>query len=119
MAFLTYWVNQVEERRISMLGRMLGVNFTAGEIRSWSKAGSERDYKDKDNVLIPLSLIMKPELRDNLIKMVGGESMPLPKGYRKSRNEVVVDMGKVTPEEFIEFVKNKTPPKSQLASNRG
>jgi hypothetical protein len=111
LVFLAFWVNEVEASKAKMLGRMLGVNFTAGEIRSWSKDGAAKDYGDQDNVLVPLALVLKPELRDSLIKMVGGQAMPLPKEYRKGKNEIVVDMGKVSPQEFIEFVKNKTPPK--------
>ena len=119
LVFLAFWVNQLEEKRALLFGRMLGVNFTAGEIRSWAKEGGERDYKDQDNVLIPLSLIMKPELRDGLVKMVGGNSMPLPKDYRKGKNEIVVDLGKVTPEEFMEFVKNKKLPNPPSYQNKG
>lgn len=87
------------------IGKLIGACFTAGEIRSWGKRGQSSEYKNDDKVLVPLSLILKPEFKEGLIKFVGGDMMPLPDGYAKAKNEVVVDMGKVSPEEFMNWVK--------------
>ena len=117
LAFLAFWVREVEEERMRTMGRFMGVNFTAKEIRTWSDSASNKDYRDDDNVLVPLALVLKPELKESLIKLVGGSSMPLPDGYRKAPNEVVVDLGRVSPEEFIEFVKSRRLPEVSL--NKG
>jgi hypothetical protein len=102
-AFLFFWVKEVEEERLRSLNRFLGVNFTAGEIRTWAaKEGKGGAFKDSDQIFIPLSIAIRPELRDGLMKLVGG--VRLPEGYIKKPNEVVVDMGQVTPQEFIDFV---------------
>jgi hypothetical protein len=103
--FLYFWVKEVENSRMLQIGKLMGVCFTAGEIRSWGKKGQQGEYKDEDKVLVPLSLILKGEFKEGLIRHVGGDMMPLPPGYRKGKNEVVVDMGKVSPEEFINWVK--------------
>jgi len=87
--------------------RYLGVQFTAGEIRRWSAAGKGKEYLDEDPVLLPLALSLRPELQQALIKMVGGEGVALPAEYRKGQNEIVVDLGKVSPGEFMAFFKKK------------
>lgn len=104
--FLHYWVKEVENTRMMQIGKLIGACFTAGEIRSWGKTGQTGEYKDTDKVLVPLSLILKPQFKEGLIRFVGGDAMPLPDGYTKGAREVVVDMGKVSPQEFMDWVKN-------------
>jgi hypothetical protein len=106
MDFIYFWVKEVENTRMMQIGKLIGACFTAGEIRSWGKAGPASEYKNEDRVLVPLSLILKPEFKEGLIKFVGGDMMPLPPGYAKAKNEVVVDMGKVSPKEFMDWVKS-------------
>lgn len=105
-AFLYFWVQERNKQQILELGRLLGAFFTAGEIRAWG-SNDKGTYRDEDPILIPLSLAIKPELRDGLRKMVGG--VALPEGYAKGANEVVVDLGQVSTQEFIEFIEKHRP----------
>lgn len=114
-AFLFFWVRELQDDRMTALNRFLGVNFTAGEIRQWAaKIDTKGAYKDSDNVFVPLSIAIRPELREGLVKLVGG--VRLPDGYVKKPHEVVVDLGQVSTQDFIDFVnKNRktgqpTPP---------
>src|SRR5208282_4193376 len=104
--FIFFWVKETENSKMFQLGKLLGACFTAGEIRSWGKKGQSNEYNNDDKVLVPLSLILKPDFKEGLIKFVGGDMMPLPDGYTKAKNEVVVDMGKVSPQEFMDWVKS-------------
>lgn len=103
--FIYFWVKEVENSRMMQIGKLIGACFTAGEIRSWGRKGTNSEYKDEDKVLVPLSLILKPDFKEGLIRFVGGDMMPLPDGYHKAKNEIVVDMGKVSPQEFMNWVK--------------
>lgn len=99
---------------MTQVGRMLGVFFKAGEVRTWKKTeGTGPGYGDEDDILIPLSFMLRPEAREGIQKLVGAEGLALPDGYRKQGGEIIVDLGKVTPEEFQAFVdKNRVnPPK--------
>jgi hypothetical protein len=104
--FLSYWTREREYDQMQQLGRLMGVFFNAGEVRSWKADGGERasSLEDEDNLLIPLSFMIRPEGREAIQKMVGTGGLALPKGYRQAPGEVVVDLGKVSPEEFKSFV---------------
>lgn len=103
-SFLYFWCREIERERNQEFGRLLGAHFTAGEVRRWQTgSGDKGTYADEDVLFIPLSLAMKPELREGLTRMVGG--VRLPTDYKKAANEVVVDMGQVSPEAFKEFVR--------------
>ena len=72
------------------------------------------DYKKDDMVFLPLALALRPELRDMLIKMVGGDGgLAMPRDYQGQRNEVMVDLGKVSHQEFLDFVQKKILPRSK------
>lgn len=102
-AFLFFWVQESRRDQMRDVGRLLGANFSAGEIRMWSKGGNDKGvYQDEDIIFLPLSLSIKPELREGLMKMVGG--MPTPKGYRPGANEVLVDLGQTTVDQFKDFI---------------
>jgi len=105
--FLEYHLRKLDHEKMESFARYLGVQFTAGEIRQWGGTGKGRDYLDADPILMPLTLALRPELQQALIKMVGGQGVPLPAEYQRGKNEVVVDLGKVTPDEFMAFFKNK------------
>lgn len=104
-------VQEFWKGRIKDLGKLLGAYFTVGEVREWSRKDSGGSFRDEDPIFLPLSLSIKPELREGLMKMVGG--MPLPKEYRKAENEVVVDLGQVTAKEFIEFIEQNRNPNAK------
>jgi len=111
-AFAYFWIKEVENEHMNQLGRLLGTSFRAGEIRSWaSKGGSPPDYKNSDKVLVPLSFGIRPELRDSLIKLVGQDGMILPGDYKRQKYERVVDLSKVSPQEFKDFLTKKQLPK--------
>lgn len=104
--FLSYYLREKEYDQMEQLGRLLGVMFKAGEVRSWKQSGDSGDgFDDEDNVLVPLTFQLRPETREGIQKMVGSDGLAMPKGYRRADGEYVVDMGKVTPEEFIAWVK--------------
>lgn len=103
-AFLFFWVRENEREKNQEFGRMIGAHFTAGDIRAWG-TGDKGIYRDEDPIFMPLSLALRPELREGLSRMVGG--VRLPSDYKKKANEVVVDMGQVTPKEFIDFVEKR------------
>ena len=116
--FLYFWVKEVENERLNSLGRSLGTTFTAGEIRSWKASGSgSPEYKDQDKVFVPLALTFQPELREGLLKLVGMGGMKLPSDYKRGAREVVVDMSKVTPAEFLAFLGKGILPKTPEAEN--
>lgn len=103
--FLAFWLREREADQMSQAGRMLGVLFKAGEVRAWKKEGTgDSGYDDEDDVLVPLSFMIRPEGREGLQKLVGSSGLSLPTGYRKQNGEIIVDLGKVTPEEFQAFV---------------
>jgi hypothetical protein len=111
-AFLYFWVKEVENERLGQIGRLLGTTFSAGEIRSWGKKnGESAEYKNADKVLVPLAFAIRPEFREGLMRMVGSAGMVLPSGYKKAPNEVVVDLSKVSPQEFLDFFGQKKLPK--------
>jgi len=115
LQFRYFWVKEVERDRMLQLGKMIGATFTAGDIRKWSlqNAGTP-DYKKDDMVFLPLALALRPELRDMLIKMVGGDGgLAMPRDYQGQRNEVMVDLGKVSHQEFLDFVQKKILPRSK------
>jgi len=113
LQFRYFWAKEVERERMLQLGKMVGSTFTAGEIRKWSAQGEgSNDYKKDDMVFLPLALALRPELRDILIKMVGGDGgLAMPRDYQGQRNEVMVDLGKVSHQEFLDFVQKKILPK--------
>jgi hypothetical protein len=114
-AFLLYWIQQQERDRALTMGQLLGVSYTVGELRSWKekKEADTVNLPDDYRITLPLTLLLKPELREGLIKtFVSG--MSLPPEYRKGEHEVVVDLSKVTTEEFKAFFKNKQMPKTSL-----
>lgn len=117
-AFLAYWVRQARQEQMSEVGKLLGVFFSVGEIRRWGAqdSGKEHTYRDEENILIPLSIVLKPELREGLKKMVGG--LALPDGYKKGAKEVVVDLGGVSPEDFMYFAKHGRLPDKTLADRQ-
>ena len=118
-AFLYFWTKEVENERLGQIGRLLGTTFEAKEIRSWSKGGSG-EYKDSDKVLVPLAMAIRPDYREGLMKLVGGGGMALPLDYKKKPNEVVLDMSKVSPQEFLDFFgKKKIPNIPQPESEQG
>ncbi len=104
-AFLYHSVQKHQAEQMREFGRALGVYFTAGEIRSWTKGeGGKVYYEDSDGLTLPLSLTLKPELRDHLTKLVSGT--PLPRGYVKGDKEVVVDLGRVTTQQFRQVLED-------------
>lgn len=110
LEFLYFWVREVENERTMHLGKLLGTAFRAGDIRDWAKKGEQTTYKKNDVVLMPLTLALRPDLREALIRMVGAAGLALPKGYTPTQNEQVVDLGQVSPQEFIDFVQKKKLP---------
>ena len=118
-AFLYFWTKEVENERLGQIGRLLGTTFEAKEIRSWAKDGSG-EYKDSDKILVPLAMALRPDYREGLMKMVGGSGMALPADYKKKTNEIVVDLSKVSPQEFLDFFgKQKLPKIPQLRPPEG
>lgn len=104
-AFAAYWIKEQQYDQMQQIGRMLGVMFSAGEVRGWRAAGEGGEgYDDEDSVLVPMTFMLRPESRDGVQKMVGSEGLALPKGYKKRDGELIVDLGKVSPEEFKAFV---------------
>lgn len=110
-SYLFFWVREREFDQMQQISRMLGVMFKAGEVRSW-KEGSGDSLDDEDHLFVPLTFMLRPEAREGVKKMVGN-GLPLT-DYRKAPNEVVVDLGQVSPEEFKEFVQKHRvkPPES-------
>lgn len=107
--FIAYWMRQKEYDQMEQFGRLMGVLFNAGEVRSWSNnkaTKSPTGFEDEDTILVPLSFMLRPESRESIQKMVGTDGMALPEGYRKREGEIVVDLGKVSPEEFKAFVES-------------
>lgn len=102
--FLNYWIREREYDQVGQMGRLLGVMFQAGEVRSWREGGGGEGYDDEDNILVPLTFALRPEAREAIRKMVGSDGMKLPEGYQKQSGEFVVDLGKVSPQDFIDFV---------------
>ena len=101
----------MENERVAQLGKLLGTNFTAGEIRSWGMSKNKsQDFENNSDILVPLSFSFRPEFRDNLIKMVGHDGMLLPSDYKRQKNEMVVDLSKVSPQEFKDFLTKKKIP---------
>lgn len=117
-AFLAYWVREARREQMAEMGKLLGVFFSVGEIRSWGApdSGKPTVYKDNENILVPLSIVLKPELREGLKKMVGG--LALPDGYKKGAKEVVVDLGGVSPDDFMYFAKHGRLPDHVLADRQ-
>lgn len=112
--FLMYWQRQKEFDQMEQFGRLLGVLFNAGEVRGWnSTEDTPFGMDDEDNLLIPLSFMLRPESREGIQKLIGQRSgLSLPKEYKQKAGEIVVDLGKVSPEEFKAFVeKNRVGPK--------
>lgn len=93
---------------MEQIGRLLGVLFSAGEVRGWAKQseGPIMGMSDEDTLLVPLSFMIRPESREGIQKMVGQQGLSLPEGYKRKDGEVVVDLGQVTPEEFKQFVES-------------
>lgn len=115
--FLAFWVREREYDQMQQLGRLMGVFFNAGEVRKWKGEGGKPDgsgFEDEDNILVPLAFMLRPEARESIQKMVGQDGLALPQGYRRKEGEVVVDLGKVSKEEFLEFVE-----KNRVGSLRG
>lgn len=111
--FMAYWIREREYDQMQQLGRLLGVFFNAGEVRGWKGQGETGagGYDDTDNLLVPLSFMLRPEARDGIQKMVGSAGLALPKEYKVRNGEIVVDLGQVDPKEFIEFVnRNRVVP---------
>jgi hypothetical protein len=103
--FLAFWSREKEFDQMQQIGKLMGVFFNAGEVRSWKgEGGSATGFEDGDNVLVPLTFMLRPESREAVQKIVGLDGLALPPGYRKGAKEMVVDLGKVTPEEFKAFV---------------
>ena len=118
LEFLYFWAREVENEKMLAVGKLLGTYFVAEEIRSWAKANSGTNlYKDKDKVLVPLSLALRPELKEALIKLVG--NMPLPQDYKKGDKEIVIDLSRVSPEDFQYFMKHKRLPDATLEAMQG
>jgi hypothetical protein len=100
--FLHHWVRKVEKDRFQQLGRLMGVLFTAGEIRTWNKGEGKGVFADQDPVSVPLTIAFRPELRDGLMRLVGG--LTKPKDVKFGENEVVIDLGATSIEDFKAFV---------------
>jgi hypothetical protein len=110
-AFLYYWVQEVERNRFIQLGRTLGTYFQAGDIRRWARLAQGQGYdefEDSDPISIPLTLALKPELKDWMIKLTSG--LGTPQGYTKGKHEVLVDMGRFTKEEYVDFLTKRIIP---------
>jgi len=106
--FLVFWLREKEFDQMEQIGRLLGVMFTAAEVRSWKEAGNEGSGppENHEKIFIPLSFMLRPEAREGLRKSIGKDGLALPQGYRTKEGEVVVDLGKVTVEDFKAFVEN-------------
>jgi hypothetical protein len=117
-AFIAYWVRESRREQMSEIGKLLGVFFSVGEIRKWGGPDTgNHTYRDDENILIPLSIVLKPELREGLKKMVGG--LALPDGYKKGAQEVMVDLGGVSPDDFMYFAKHgRLPDATSLGSSQ-
>ena len=99
---------------MQQLSRLLGVMFIAEEVRGWkSGEGGDGIMEDDDKIFIPLSFMLNPEAREGIRKLVGSEGLA-PSGYVKRPGEIMVDLGKVTPEEFKAFVE-----KNRVQQQRG
>ena len=113
LQFRYFWIKEVERERMLQVSKQLGTAFTAGEIRNWAKQGAGGgQYRKNDLVWLPLTLALRPDLREMLLKLVGGDGLAMPKGYRAKKNEVMVDLGQVTHQEFLDFVQHKILPKA-------
>jgi hypothetical protein len=101
--FLYFWYRQHEMDKAEQLGRMLGVMFNVGEVRGWDESeGPSLGLMDHETLLIPLSFMLNGEARGNLKKMVGTESQMASK--ERKEGQVLVDLGKVSPEDFKAFI---------------
>lgn len=111
--FIYFWIREHERQQLQQLGRLLGVSFEAHEVRGWAKqGGAATRYKDHDAVLMPLTLALRPELREALIKMVGLNGMSAPEGYQKRDGEFMVNLGDIPIEEFKNFLQYGVEPPS-------
>lgn len=105
---MAFWARESRKEFIQEIGKLLGVFFKAGDIRKWKDDGGSGAYQDNDDILIPLSIALRPEMREHLQKMVGG--MALPDGYKKGKFEQVVDLGRLPIEDFKYFLKHRKLP---------
>lgn len=116
MDFIIFHHRKQGDAQLMALGKLLGTSFPAGEIRSWgnekSNSGSV-SYKDTDNVVMPLSLVLKPELREHLKKIVGN-TLRIEGGYKPKEGEQVVSLGQVSTEDFRYWLKHRTLPEATL-----
>ncbi len=116
MDFIIHHHKQFEDSRILSFAKLLGASFTAGEIRSWSKqssGGEAKIYKNHENVVVPLSLVLKPELREQLKKMVGNTIQPAG-DYVPKEGENVIHLGQVSTEDFKYWLRNRKLPEETL-----
>lgn len=112
LQFRYFWAKEVERERMMQVAKMIGTAFTAGEVRKWAEQGDgTREYKKNDLIYMPLTLALRPELREMLIKMVGADGLMMPKDYQGRKNEIMIDMGQVSHQEFRDFVEKKILPK--------
>lgn len=118
LEFIYFWAREAENEKMMALGKLLGTYFLAEEIRSWARPGNGSNlYKDKDKVLLPLSIALRPELKEALVKLVG--HMPLPQDYKKGTKEVVIDLSRVSTEDFKYFMEHKRLPEATLEAMQG
>ena len=106
--FRAYWVRESRKEFVQDLGRLLGVMFKAGDIRNWKDGGPAHIYQDEEDILVPLSIALRPELRDGLRQMVQG--LAAPSDYSKKKGEIMVDLGRVSAEDFKYFLQHKRLP---------
>jgi hypothetical protein len=107
LSFLYFWVKKFQMEQEHKMGRILGTRWTVREIRQAGKKNNpgqgSKTYKDDEEINIPLSLAINPELLEGLVTLVGGAKVGGGE-YTPQAGEEVVELSSLSKEDFQKVI---------------
>lgn len=108
LAWTYRWYRKIEDDFFVGLMQILGVLWTREDVERMGET-KQGTKGAPDELMVPLALAIKPELRDALHKMFGTKGQMIGGGeYRSQPDEEVVNLGELPPGEFLQWANRAT-----------
>lgn len=109
LAITAHWFRKADHDRMDQLGHMLGTEWTREQVEVFGKKPTAKERFNnlkREDVRIPLTLAIRPELQETLTKMFAiGEKngAPMIAGgeFAPKMTEEVIELGEVSKDQFL------------------
>ena len=110
LQYVYYWLSKVDTDWFNRLEDALGTRWNSDKIKGLLGGGSK---STQDEFRVPLSLVIRPELRDTLKKEIDATIGYSGAEYKPGEEEKVEDLSTWSVEEFKDLIERRGIPKGR------